>query len=465
MKNERNPIALQSAAPIIGLSILCVSTPYLEGALPSGVFAALLAVACLLGVAQTRARNATKSVLRGLLISLSVSALTICAADLVLRPFTHFHSPQYSHQGAVKTRKLQPVAPEFNRTSNPQGIVSANSECGDLANMSHMDKYQENKLIRIRFDSFGYRNDRPADPNQIYDAIVIGDSFGYGKGTTQDKIWARLLESRYGMKTYNLSKNGGDPWDEYLTLAAEIDRLKTRPGTTVVWAIYTGNDITDLSQYDDIPTDASHTGGMTLRRFRAYSPIKTISSKLFQQLSRSKSGKNRHSRTDNITKSSYGGNSNIILKDFPNGKKVFFFSPYITSTSSSYEEVVRDSGFRKLDSIMSLMKRLAESKELALKMILIPSKEEVYSWVVNGDSAWTTPRTPGGMGGALSESARKRRIDFLDLKPFFIDASKNEYEKTGRLLWWYDDSHVNEQGHALIASLVHDKLLSGKSAK
>ncbi len=447
---------LSSAAITVAAASVCILAPYLEGALPPSVFIAALVTVCLAGAARIFTRERTSLFLKKLLVSISVAALTLCAADLALRPFIRLKRPQTRPPVNRQTS---------NRAPNKAGVVLDQIEPGDLAYMGHMSRFQESKRVVTKLDRFGYRNNEPLDPNQVYDAIVVGDSFGYGQGTTQEKIWARLLETRYGLKTYNLSKNGGDPWDEYLTLSAEIGRLKTRPGTTVIWALFSGNDLAEIAAYDDIPKSTTHPRLMSLRRFRDYSPLRLLSHHAFQQLFGTSRGDHRPVGAERHLLIDINAEDNYIAKDFINGRKLLFFKPYLNIASCPYEEIVISPTFEKLESAMAFMKLLTDNRKLSLKIILIPSKEEVYSWVLRGSAPWTSRRAPGGLSRALAESAHKQRIDYLDSKPFFLDASKKEYEKTGRPLWWYDDTHVNEQGHALIAEIVHDKLIPRKASE
>jgi hypothetical protein len=93
-------------------------------------------------------------------------------------------------------------------------------------------------------DRFGFRNDGVL--GAPLDVIVLGDSFGVGTGTTQDKTWSALLSREHGLAVYNLSVSDMGPWAEYTNLTIEIDRLKVKDhGTVVIWNLYTGNDLQD----------------------------------------------------------------------------------------------------------------------------------------------------------------------------------------------------------------------------
>jgi hypothetical protein len=440
----------------------CAFLICLEGALTTRFFLPFFALLCIAGVAHIFSDRKPDSLLRRLLIVVIVSGLTLCAADLALRPFFKYGRPQrVSRQDHAA--KLLSVAPEYFGDTIVINVTTKKDEYGDLLNMGRIEDNSEYRVIELRFDSYGYRNNEPSGPPPIYDAIVLGDSFGYGKGTTQEKIWPRLLETRYGLKTYNLSKNAGDPWDEFLTLDSEIGRLKTWPGTTVVWAICASNDLSDMGRYDDIPAAGRVAGGMSLRRFRDASPVRLLFFLALRPVLGDSIGKPPRGR-EPASKILGGADmmapGNVISKKVPSGKSMLFFKPYIASGSYSYGDVAGSGQFAKIKATMALMKQLADKKQLKVKIVLIPGKEEVYSWVAAGGAPWTSPKSPAGFSRALSKAARANGMEFLDLKPYMIEASKNEYESSGRLLWWRNDTHVNETGHALIAKLVYENLIS-----
>jgi hypothetical protein len=112
------------------------------------------------------------------------------------------------------------------------------------------------------------------------------------------------------------------------------------------------------------------------------------------------------------------------------------------------------------------MSKFAEEQGLTVKVVLIPSKVEVYGWVEDGAPPWSTPSTPSGFSVALEKIARQNGLEFLDLKPFLVGEAKEAYASSGELLWWYDDTHWNVRGHDVVASIIYDELLApGKKSR
>ena len=80
---------------------------------------------------------------------------------------------------------------------------------------------------------------------------------------------------------------------------------------------------------------------------------------------------------------------------------------------------------------------------------------------------WSTSTAPSGIAIALREFCADNGIEFLDLKPSFVVESQKYFTRSGELLWWYDDTHWNDQAHDLAASVIYHELLArpGKSKR
>jgi hypothetical protein len=49
---------------------------------------------------------------------------------------------------------------------------------------------------------------------------------------------------------------------------------------------------------------------------------------------------------------------------------------------------------------------------------------------------------------------------FIDLKPTLLEEARREYEKSGGLIWWADDTHWNGQGQRAAARVIYQNLLA-----
>ena len=112
-----------------------------------------------------------------------------------------------------------------------------------------------------------------------------------------------------------------------------------------------------------------------------------------------------------------------------------------------------------LERTLTYFKDFCRERGFVLKVVLLPAKEEVYGWVLQGKPPWSSGSESSRFGRWLEDACRELGVDYWDLKPEFVRESRLRYETDGELLWWYDDSHWNPAGHRLAADLVYRHLL------
>jgi hypothetical protein len=310
---------------------------------------------------------------------------------------------------------------------------------GDLAKLVR-PHYEEKRLINFTTDAFGFRN-YPSEVNEKqkqYDLILLGDSFGTGADTTQDKTWASLFEHTYGLRTYNLSVPGSGPWHELMNLKVACGRLHCSSETTVLWALFSGNDLDD--DYGDTldPTLVDSRLRriiISFKSFRNRSPIRNLVEWI------------RFSIHDPWA-------PQVIVGELPGGQKLLFRRSYIVAAQRTFEQVRQHPNYPKLLAVLDEMKNFAASKQLKVYVVVIPAKEEVYHWVLRS-SMFDVATEASGFSKAVHERCRVDGFPFLDLKPFLGAEAKTEFTESRRLIWWSDDTHWNENGHQYSASVVY----------
>jgi hypothetical protein len=372
-------------------------------------------------------------------ILLSVSfALTLC--ELVSRPIMAYLRDDRPKQISPHSMSRLPQLYRYLKNVQYQG-----SYYGDLAIMARKKEWREPRALRFITDEFGFRNEpgEPEDQAKELDLIMLGDSFGEGLGTTQELTWSTLLERYYGFRIYNLSMDGAGPWQEYVNLLLEIDRLRINEKTIVVWAFFTGNDLGDeyLPQLEKetLPwLSAFGSFRHSLKSFRDNAQLRRIIISPF---------------TEPIQEQ-------VFVRTFLDGRPLPFSHLYVTSTSMSEDEVMRHPNYGMLKETVKAMRKLADQKRFEVLVVSIPCKEEVYSWVVEGKEAWTASKEHSGFSRALHVLSSEARFQFLDLKPSLIDASRSEFKESGKLLYWRDDTHWNDSGYRIAASVVSRELES-----
>jgi hypothetical protein len=216
---------------IVVVFVLATLSLFAEGILKQGWIEALLLAPAVLFLLTDAA-----VILPNVLLVLSSICLTLSGVDLAVRPFIH-EQLHYTPLNAY-SRKL----PELSMLGRWDPNLDVVSEIyGDMAAISGQPSFREWRSISFQTDDAGFRN--RSRSGQI-DLLTLGDSFGAGAGTTQDKTFSRVLERNYGFRTYNLSYPGG-PYNEFVNFAIESPKVTFSPRAIVVWTWYIGNDLAD----------------------------------------------------------------------------------------------------------------------------------------------------------------------------------------------------------------------------
>nr|MDQ2730734.1 hypothetical protein [Armatimonadota bacterium] len=136
-----------------------------------------------------------------------------------------------------------------------------------------------------------------------------------------------------------------------------------------------------------------------------------------------------------------------------------FFQGEMDRCFRSYDETVHHPHYKPFQTTIQAMKKFTQAHGLRLAVMFLPTKDEVYEWVLRGRQPWTSNRAPSSLSRALKETCGADGLPYFDAKPFLIDRSRSLFEKNGELLWWRDDSHMGPNGHEAVADFVHDKVL------
>ena len=385
---------------------------------------------------------AGRQLLVNLFFSIVLTAVLLITLDLIARPLLR-DKLYYRPEGVYKHRWPEmPALARYDAKIRYSGI-----NYGDLAAVSGLREARDPRPVEFITDDYGFRN-ATYDTTKALDLIMLGDSFGAGVGTTQENTWCSLLASKYGLHCYNLSIDGTGPWQEYMTLKLELPRLHCRPGTTVVWALYVGNDLENPEGHD--PQLAQRNGWLGRMKVRAKSFFRRSPLKLF------------FDRILAIANPS-GAETGVVSKRFLDGRDVLFFKPFEAASKRTSEQVMKYRDFSVYESVLDSMRVLAEREQLRIAVVIIPTKEEAYGWLLHDQSPWTSDKTPSAFAAITDEECRQRGFSVLDMKSDLIDSSSQAFVSTGKLLWWHDDIHWNERGNALAADLVYNRFFKGQS--
>jgi hypothetical protein len=369
----------------------------------------------------------------------SVVLLSVCCGvtlfDLAARPLLLYLS---SVRPSERYIQRWPPLPLLQRYA--AGVSFEGPTYGDLAAVSGRGDWREWHPVRFVTDEHGFRNEPQAHGSAArpLDVIVLGDSFGVAAATTQGETLSGVLARDYGLGVYNLSVSREGPQQEYANLLLEGARLNTRAGACVLWLVFAGNDLDDhyYAELED-PRPARPWAlarlAVRLGDFRTRSPVRRLLS---------------------------GGDARLVVeRKFVDGRRVLFHQTYAERRGRTAEEVARHPNFVHLKTTLGAMARLAAERRLKVSVALVPSKEEVYSGVHDGAPAWSARREPSGFSEVLRRLCEPHGFRFLDLKPTLLEDSRREYERSGALLWWPDDTHWNGEGQRAAARAIYQNLL------
>lgn len=387
----------------------------------------LLVIAIAVCLARRRQSTALQ-----VLLAVTAVAIVLPVTDIALRWVV---GPRLHFRPEMTFLEQWPPLPEIN-IYRPLACFDG-EVYGDLAAMAARPEQRETRRVRFRTDRHGFRND-PARVDKPIDMIVLGDSFGAGAGVADNELFAARLADHTGLSIYNLSISAASPWSELVLLRAYASRLKLRPGGVILWALYSGNDLTD--RYG--PVDPAQLG------WSSWSRRLTIALRNCMRRSPVREYLRRWRDT------SAPGAANVLAVDDPQSHQpILFYQPNISDCSLGHAEVVRHGNYPLLKQAFAALQQFAADHELAVQVIVLPAKEEVYAWMVEQREPWSDSPHRSGFSLAIEELADEHAMRFYDSRADFITEARRQYENR-QLLWWRDDTHLNVAGHAFVADLL-----------
>ena len=295
--------------------------------------------------------------------------------------------------------------PLLDRYSQNQHAIQ--KEYGDLAAISGDPKDREYRMVEFITDQYGFRN-KVSDRANV-DLIVVGDSFAAGLGTTQNKTFILNLEARYKLTAVNLGIPA-NPWEEYMNTALVLPRLDLSENATIIWVLFTANDMgghyDPIWNIDELPWKKG-LGAFLIRyeTFRYRSPIRM-----------------------QLYKNSVGPVATFIRKTLPDGRPFLFYDSYAADV---VKDITVHENYGAFTEAIKQMARLADRHDVSLVIVLAPSKEEVYDWLLQNKEPWSTNTTTSSMSAELAKFSERENYCFIDLKPALTRHARLAYEADG----------------------------------
>lgn len=292
-------------------------------------------------------------------------------------------------------------------------------------------------------DGHGFRNAWPW-PEKA-EIVVLGDSVTFGHSVEDEQTWPAILARSFPKtRVINLGLIGAGPQQYFRTY--EIFGTKLNAKLLLV-GLFLRNDLWDDDMFDRWLQSGAGGNYMVWRNFgrpkRVFNPEEPIKSRI-RALRWQSFLLGRKSYLFNLALHVGGAAktwrpSEVRVFNLPDGGRLELLPGDFTSKiKGAYP------GQREFELTLDALKRtrsIAESHGTKVLVIFLPSKEEVYLPLLNGD-------VPDA-AGPLREELVKLGIAGLDLGPVFRARAAK-----GEKLFFEADGHPNVRGYALIAERV-----------
>jgi hypothetical protein len=305
---------------------------------------------------------------------------------------------------------------------------------GQVSSYLNDERIFEPRIQRIETDANGLRNTKF---DRKYDVIIAGDSFAFGYGSDQDQTIASYVESLSNLNTYNLGVYGSDipSQVELLSYLLSKNLLFLNENPLIVLTVFEGNDFNDKPVYS-----YQHSG-----------TFNSVFRELLTSLkNRSVLPKLKIFIKDFLSKNNSNSTPYVIL-DSPSLGPVAFHVEYINNialNNQSAETAKATYDRSQIHRALMNLKRISKEYNSRVLVVYIPDKSRILS----GFYLHLPQTIADRMVTLLSENVIQNEFQFMNM----IGSFEREASE-GRLVFWRDDTHLNNYGYQLIAS----KLIQG----
>ena len=352
---------------------------------------------------------------------------------------------------------------------------------GDIVRMGYVPAaVSDASLHRFPFqtDDEGFRNARVRE--QI-DVAALGDSFTDAMTLPIDEAWPTRLERQTGLTVQNYGTAGFGPQQELLALKEYAARHHPR---VVVLAYFAGNDLFDAEAFDDF----ARSGGATRRAVQGWQ-IKDVVSRAdtwFLVSALRAAGtwvwklERAEARADTVPAAAAAALAPVSGVAFDRGMftaavngramRWAFMPPYLNTLTFSEDDLAARKGWALTRQAIGEMQDVSRSIGARLVVMFLPFKSQVYlPWLAEALPArelshalqFYLPDNPGTPDAAqmlrnrLAQNRLMRR--FCDERGIpFVDttAALTARFASGENVYFPDESHLNERGHAVVAEAL-----------
>jgi hypothetical protein len=312
-------------------------------------------------------------------------------------------------------------------------------------------------------DSWGFRNKKVPKSAEI---VAIGDSHTYGISAKASYSWPSILQRLSGRTVYNLSLGGYGPVEYNYLLKTKA--LTLGPSLVIV-GLYLGNDISNAfgSAYgNDYWKSLRRTDFKPERKIMRFKADRqTFSYKLSQWLP-------GNSVLYRLVSSSVVGDELRNLREIYIGEEVIMFREKAHNITTGFTPTsklkamnlkipeVRE-GLRITLELIDQMSELCRKKGVNFLVVLIPTKETVYSDFIKNNNSLPKSQTIDELIRSESELNDKVKTYLKRHDIAYVDVLGPLRNAAGSVQLYPTNfgGHTNGNGYEIIAKSIHRYLL------
>lgn len=368
--------------------------------------------------------------------------------------------------------------PRYGRRLRPNANVPGEWKYGDIIRMGFVPQAEgDGRVHRYPYqsDSEGFRNSAPRDSIEV---AALGDSFTDALTMRREDAWPAQLEARLGRPVQNYGTAGFGPQQELLVLK---DFALPHHPRVVVLAFFAGNDIRDAEAFESfaraeaLPNEPKPGWPIKAIVMRAdtwflTSAIQAASRALSDRASEAPAAS--HPATPNVPVPAGPSFSRGMFTAEVGGRRmrVALMPPYLNVLNFAEPDLAARRGWTLIESTLMEMQAASRAAGAEFVVAFIPFKSQVYLPLLDrlfpraeltqalhfySRDRTKAPDVDRMLRNRLAQNALMARfceragIPLLDL----TQALQARIE-AGEAMYFPDDSHLDEDGEALVADQV-----------
>jgi len=392
--------------------------------------------------------------------------ISLLAADLLVSAYLNLAAPRVDLERMARRDPRTFVEELYPRLYYPTdrnfrlhkpGITVTGSHYGDLyippmlRSRTLVDSVLDRRQVTIHINDLGLRETSQLGRCEIF---ALGDSFTFGWGVSDGDAWPDLLERRLGRCVYNLGVHDASPLQELLLLEYVLSRPEHARPRDLVWAIYEGNDLED--SYDEENAEdapgwlARATSGTILdpegleaavRKVQAQSILHRFrTGELRLATAKRRQERRQHYEVDGVK----------LLNPLFHSPQLGFMLAYsheLRRAAKPRDYLLHHPNRPRLDQVFARMARLSDSLHFRVTVLIVPTSVRVYA---PSFALRPAPSAQPYFVNYVEALARHQGFGVVNLLERFAPYASTE------LLYLRDDDHLNERGHAVVATVLAD---------